>query len=69
MRSIKANGSSQQPEREAHKRRVAKIEKGRCEFSDLELRNKVKYSVSENVNGRPTGHDETSPPPIIILLR
>lgn len=69
MGRVETNCSSQQPESEAHQRCISKIKKGRCKFGDLQLRNEVKDSVCEDVNGRPTGHDVASPPPIIVLVR
>ena len=37
VRGVEADGSSDQPEREHHQQRVAKVEQGRCELCDLQL--------------------------------
>ena len=37
VRSVEADGSSDEPEREHHQKCVTKVEQGRCELRDLQL--------------------------------
>jgi hypothetical protein len=65
--SEKSYRTGQQEEQKHHNQCVAKIQKGRRRILDLQFGHKVVTTVDEQVNGRKTGREERTPPPMIVL--
>jgi len=65
--SIEANCACQKPECDHHHQGIGEIKKCRHKLINVQLCIKVEDGVHQYVDGRPTGNEKTSPPPMIIF--
>ena len=64
---VEADGAGEQPEGHDHHEGVGEVQKGRNELFDVQLGVEVEDAVGENVDGWTSGHEEWSPPPVVVL--
>jgi hypothetical protein len=64
----KADATREQEEREGDDEHVTKVEHGRYEACDLELRQEIPYSIKVHVQRSASAAQEAAPPPVVVLI-